>query len=46
MEFLSPSQKLKRDHRKTAQAKKVKPGDGVLVSQRKSRIKPPFDPKP
>ena len=38
--------KVKRDHRKTAQEKKVKPGDRVLVLQRKSKIKPPFDPKP
>ena len=38
--------KVKRDHRKTAQEKKFKPGDRVLVSQRKSIIKPTFDPKP
>jgi hypothetical protein len=35
-----------RDKRKTAQEKMVKPGDKVLVAQRKTTTKPPFDPNP
>ena len=35
-----------RDKRKTAQEKTVKPGDKVLVAQRKTTTKPPFDPNP
>ena len=38
--------KVKRDKRTTAKERMVKPGDKVLVSQRKSTIKPPFDPSP
>ena len=35
-----------RDKRKTAQEKMVKPGTKVLVAQRKTTTKPPFDPNP
>ena len=35
-----------RDRKKTAQEKAVKPGDKVLVAQRKTTTKPPFDPNP
>ena len=35
-----------RDRRKTAQEKEVKAGDKVLVAQRKTTTKPPYDPKP
>ena len=38
--------KEKLDKRKTAREKEVKVGDRVLLSQRKSTIKPPYDPKP
>ena len=44
------SERLKRkevrDKRKTAQEKMVKPGTKVLVAQRKTTTKPPFDPNP
>ena len=35
-----------RDKRKTAQERLVKPVDKVLVAQRKTTTKPPFDPNP
>ena len=35
-----------RDRKKTAQERAVKPGDKVLVAQRKTTTKPPFDPNP
>ena len=35
-----------RDKRKTAQEQMVKPGMKVLVAQRKTTTKPPFDPNP
>ena len=38
--------KNKLDLRKTAKNKEISVGDKVLVSQRKSTTKPPYDPKP
>ena len=35
-----------RDNRTRAQERTVKPGDEVLVQQKKTTIQPPFDPKP
>ena len=38
--------KEKLDKRKTAKEKKIEKGDLILVSQRKTTTKPPYDPKP
>jgi transposase InsO family protein len=35
-----------RDSKRRAQERTVKPGDEVLVQQKKTSIQPPFDPKP
>ena len=41
-----PKRKEVTDKMKTAQERMVKVGDKVLVSQRKTTTKPPFDPTP
>ena len=40
------ARKEKHDKRKTAKEKKIEKGDRVLISQRKTTVKPPYDPKP
>ena len=38
--------KVERDKKKRGQVTEIKPGDKVLIAQKKSTIKPPFNPKP
>ena len=39
-------QKIYADHKRKASTKAVKPGDQVMIQQKKSTIKTPWDPRP
>ena len=38
--------KVERDKKKRAKVTEIKPGDKVLIAQKKSTTKPPFNPNP